>query len=255
MRMTHHLAGRGSRLAVAAAVAGLALGTVVGAQSAPSTGEGVLQAMHDRYAKTWYHTLTFTQQTTLRSKADTMIHETWLEKASMPGRLRIDMKKATGGVTYLFANDSTYVISGDSVVRRPGGNYLLTMGFDVYAQPVSRTVAFLTNAHYQMSPVHEDTWEGRPVYVIGAAAGDVHSKQLWIDKERLLFVRGIGPAADTTQTSDTRFENYVQVPGGGWVSEKVEFFTDGKLRQQEEYSDVRTNVHLDPKIFTPPAGR
>ena len=141
------------------------------AQSNPPTGEAIIGAMHDRYASTWYRTLTFTQKTTRRSPANTMVIETWKEKAMVPGKLRIDMEAASGNLSVIFANDSTYIMRADSVRRTAGTNYLLIIGFDVYRRPIEVTVAALTNHKpaFPMSPVHEDTWEGRPVYVIGAA--------------------------------------------------------------------------------------
>jgi hypothetical protein len=230
-------------------------------QSAPQTGQDVLSAMHDKYSSSWYNTLTFTQKTTLRTPpgttakkhGDTLAIETWREKAMVPGKLRIDQERKGGNRSIIFANDSIYIVSPDSIARRPGTNYLLTIGFDVYRQPVASTVSSLQGEKYSMTPVHEDTWEGRPVYVIGAAAGDTTSRQIWIDKDRLLFVRALGPAngKDSTKTNDTRFEDYVQMPGGGWLSEKVEFYRDGLLRQQEDYSDVQTNVPLDSGLFVP----
>jgi hypothetical protein len=106
-----------------------------------------------------------------------------------------------------------------------------------------------------MSPVREESWEGRPVYVIGAAAGDAHSHQLWIDKDRLLFLRAIEPNADdSTKSLDYRFAGYVKVPGG-WVAEHVELYRGGKLIQREEYYDVRTNVPVDSTIFQVPRAR
>jgi outer membrane lipoprotein-sorting protein len=227
------------------------------APATPQTGEDVLGAMHDKYASSWYNTLTFTQKTTRRTPADTMAIETWREKAMVPGKLRIDMERKKGNLTIIFAHDSTYVVYPDSVARKAGSNYLLTIGFDVYRQPVDQTVASLKAEKYSMTPVHEDTWEGRPVYVIGAAAGDTTSRQIWIDKDRLLFVRALGPAAgkDSTKTNDTRFENYVEMPSGGWLSERVEFYNDGKLRQQEEYSEVQTNTPLDSALFVPKRGK
>ncbi|HXT48829.1 MAG TPA: hypothetical protein VN717_09315, partial [Gemmatimonadaceae bacterium] len=118
--------------------------------------------------------------------------------------------------------------------------------------PPETTLAVLAAEHFPMTPVREDTWKGRPVYVIGAAAVDLKSHQLWIDKDRLLFVRGIQPdQRDSTKTVDMRFDNYVKVPSG-WLSETVEVYRDGKLVQREEYSDVRTNIPVDPQIFLPP---
>jgi hypothetical protein len=126
----------------------------------------------------------------------------------------------------------------------------------VYRQPVERTIAALQAEHFLLAPVHETTWQGHQVYVIGAAPGDTVHHQIWIDKDRLLFLRALRPSgADSTKTADTRFENYVQTPGGGWLSERVEFYNAGKLTQLEEYSEVKTNVSLDPQIFVPTVSR
>lgn len=245
----------GIRLALVAAVLAPAGGLPARAK-APADGEAVIRAMHDRYAKTWYRTLSFTQKTTRRTPADTMVIETWRERAMIPGYLRIDVERATGNLNIVYGGDSLFVWRGDSVLTRAATrNILLVIGFDVYRQPVETTLAVLAGEHYPMTPVREDTWKGRRVYVIGAAAGDLHSHQLWIDKDRLLFVRGIEPdERDTTKTVDMRFDNYVKVPSG-WLSETVEVYRDGKLVQREEYSEARTNVRIDPKIFSPPAGR
>lgn len=222
-----------------------------GAPGTPTTGEAVIRAMHDKYAKTWYRTLTFSQRTMLRTPKDSMITEIWNEEAMMPGRLRVEIQRATGPVSAMYLGDTLYVWRGDSVfVRAESRNILLIMGFDVYTQPPEQTLAMLAKDHFPMSPVREDTWEGRAVYVIGNG-----TRQLWIDKERLLFVRGTQPSPrDSTKVTDFRFDNYVEVPSG-WVAETVETYFDGKIVQREEYSDVRPNATVDPARFTPPAGK
>lgn len=222
--------------------------------STPASGDAVIRAMHDKYAKSWYHTLSFTQKTTRRTPADTMTTETWRERAMLPGKLRIDVERAKGDLHIVYAGDSSFVWSGDSTLNRAADrNILLVIGFDVYGQLPETTLAVLEGLHFPMTPVREDSWQGRPVYVIGAAAGDLRSRQLWIDKERLLFVRGIEPdERDATKTVDMRFDNYVKIPAG-WLSERVEVYSDGKLVQLEEYSDARTNIPIDPQIFVPPA--
>jgi len=257
----------GVRLALVAAVLAPVGGSLVwsralppvaptrGATSTLTDGDAIIRAMHDRYAKTWYRTLSFTQKTTRRTPADTMVFETWRERAMIPGYLRIDVERATGNQVVVYAADSLFVWRGDSTLKRAATrNILLVIGFDVYQQPPETTLAVLAAEHFPMTPVREDTWEGRPVYVIGAAAGDLHSHQLWIDKERLLYVRSIQPDdRDSTKTLDIRFDNYVKVPAG-WLSEHVEIFRGGTLVQREEYSDVRANVPIDPQIFSPPVG-
>jgi hypothetical protein len=249
----------GSRVALVAALVAPSSALLVRSRalpSAPANGEEVIRAMHDRYAKSWYRTLSFTQKSTIRTPADTMIVETWKERALLPGHLRIDVERATGNVVAVYSDDSLFVWRGDSVrTRAATRNILLVIGFDVYRQPAETTLAVLEAEHFPLAPMHEEKWEGRPVFVIGAAAGDLHSHQLWIDKDRLLFVRSLEPDdRDSTKTVDIRFDNYVKLSGGGWLSERVEIFRDGKLVQREEYSDVRTNVPIDPQIFVPPLG-
>jgi hypothetical protein len=222
-------------------------------QSTPTSGDQIIRAMHDRYAKTWYRTLTFSQKTIIHRSPDSTVTETWNEMALLPGRLRIDLLRATGTLEALYAGDSLFIWRGDSVLaRRQSRNIFMIMGFDVYTQPVETTLAVLASERYMMTPVREDTWMGKPVYVIGAAAGDLRSRQLWIEKDRLLFVRAIQPdLRDTTQVGDYRFENYVRVKGG-WIAETVETLANGKVTQREEYFDVKTNVPVDSSRFVPP---
>ncbi len=106
-----------------------------------------------------------------------------------------------------------------------------------------------------LSLVHDDSWEGRPVYVVGARAGDVRTKQFWIEKERLLFVRMLEPGRrDTTRMTETRFESYRAV-GPVWVSPRVEFLVDGRQVWLEEYDDILTGKPLADSLFAPPRRR
>ena len=223
----------------ALAIAGAAAGSA--RAQTPTSGDQVVRAMHDRYQNKWYKTLSFEQKTTRRTPADTMVIETWYETAAVPGRLRIDIAPRPG-TSYIFANDSIYVTRKDSVLRRIAGrNPLLILGFDVYGQAAEKTLDVLHAEGFNTTPLHEDTWEGRPVYVVGAAKGDLHSKQFWVDKERLLFVRLLEPSrADSTKMDDTRFDDYRPL-GGGWISALVESYSGGKLVQREEYSDIKAD--------------
>ncbi|HEY7893718.1 MAG TPA: hypothetical protein VIC24_02330 [Gemmatimonadaceae bacterium] len=240
-------AGTVAALAIAGAAAGSAR-----AQT-PTSGDQVVRAMHDRYQSKWYRTLSFQQKTTRRTPADTMVVETWYETAAVPGRLRIDIAPVPG-TSYIFANDSIYVTRKDSVLRRIAGrNPLLILGFDVYGQPAEKTLDVLHAEGFNTTPLHEDTWEGRPVYVVGAAKGDLHSKQFWVDKERLLFVRLLEPSrGDSTKMDDTRFDDYRPL-GGGWISALVESYSGGKLVQREEYSDIKADPPVPANWFTPGA--
>jgi hypothetical protein len=221
-----------------------------GSTSSVTDGAELVRAMHDRYANQWYRTLTFTQAAITFPADSAPRTEIWHEGLSLPGRLRIDMEPMATRNGTVYARDSVFTVRGGSVVRAaPGFNDLLVLGFDVYAQPTDRTLAVLRQSGFDLSRVREDTWMGTPVYVVGAAAGDLRSKQFWVDRERLLFVRLIQPAGpNATGTSEIQFNRYRQV-GGGWIAEEVQFFRDGRRAFLEVYYDVRTGVPLDDRLF------
>lgn len=218
----------------------------------PSDGLDILRAMHDRYASTWYKTLTFSQTTTITLPNGGTLVQQWLEAGKFPGRLRIDTDTAgRGGVIY--AGDSVYrFVSGKLAGATADMNELLILGFDVYTQPVQRTADILTRRGINLATLSRSTWEGRPVYVIGALEADTASKQFWIDADRLLFVRLL----ETVQTQsgarrfDYRFERYVP-HGGGWVAEEVLGLRDGKPSLHEVYANVQVEMPLDDALFDP----
>ncbi len=221
---------------------------------APTDGHQVLTAMHDRYAATWYPTLTFVQKS-IWYKADGSQArvQTWHEALSAPGRLRIDMGEAAARNGAIFRNDSTYSFAAGKLARATAArNLLLVLGFDVYAQPVARTATVLQEEGVDLTRFHRDTFQGRPVYVIGAARGDTTATQFWVDADRLLFVRLIQANEARTAWQDVRFEHYVPKPGG-WLAEQVQVLSAGKLVYEEDYSDVQVNVKLDPDLFEPAA--
>lgn len=213
-----------------------------------NSGPALIQAMHDRYVNRWYRTLTFTQKTTVALPSGGQIVQTWYEAAALPGALRIDTDLSSkGGV--LYAHDSSYTFNAGKLVSSDARiNDLLVLGFDVYAQSVAKTEAVLRRLGFDLSRMHEATWQERPVYVVGALRGDTTSKQFWVDRERLLFVRMLenGRQGHT----DTRFNSYAQY-GGGWVATQVVQLVNGKRRLVEQYTGVRTDVPLSPALFDP----
>lgn len=215
-------------------------------------GAAVVRAMHDRYATSWYKTLTFVQRTINYERDGTSKEETWYEALACPGRLRIDVTPVSNSEGILFADDTVYRIEGGKVTSsRKFVHPLLVLGFDVYCEPPERTVARLGEVGVDMTVVHDDTWEGRPVWVVGAKKGDEKTAQFWIDKERLYFVRMIRPAGENgAHTSDVQFAKYERA-GGGWVAAEVLFMLDGTLTTKEVYSDIRADVALPDGLFDP----
>ena len=224
---------------------------VIAPQAAPITdGKELVRAMHDRYAAKWYKTLTFTQTTTRYDPDGTAHPETWYEAIEVPGKLRIDFDPVAKGSGYQFVGDVLNIFEdGKLKSSNPFVHPLLLLGFDVYLLPPDESINKLTKLGYDLSIIREDTWQGRPAYVVGAKAGDMQSSQFWIDKKELYFVRSLGPAGrDKTKTSETQFNKY-QKAGGGWVAAEVVFLVDGKRATLEEYYDIKANPKLDEKLF------
>jgi len=212
----------------------------------------LIAAMQKRYGKSWYKTATFVQETTNIQPDGTSKVETWYEAMSIPGSLRIDFTPTKDGNGILFTDGKIYVFKNGTVdTTRPFDHPLLILGFDIYRMPAADVTTKLQAMKFDLSQFREDTWQGRPVYVVGAKAGDLHSPQFWIDQKDLYFVRMIRPGGkDGTQTQETQFNKYQKL-GGGWMAPEVIFLVDGKIVTTEKYSEIRGDVQLDPKLFDP----
>jgi outer membrane lipoprotein-sorting protein len=217
------------------------------------TSEDLIREMQKKYAKSWYKTLTFVQKTTEYHEDGTSKVTTWYEAFSAPGKLRIDFDPIKDGNGILFSNYTLYAMKdGKQVNSRPFVHPLLLLGFDVYFLPVEETITKLKDLKFDLSEFREDVWQGRPVYVVGAKAGDLKSRQFWVDKQNLYFVRLLEPTMrDAAITQETQFNKYERVKGGGWVAPEVIFMVNGKKVVSEEYTEIRGGVALDDKLFDP----
>jgi hypothetical protein len=216
------------------------------------TGEDVVAAMYKKYAGKWYKTLTFVQKTIHYKEDGTSTDEIWYEAMTVPGKLRIDFADSKTSDGILFADGKMYQYrDGKLAGSRPLVHALLVLGFDVYGQPVSTTVAQAKGLGVDLSVVHEEKWMGRDNYVIGAKQGDLTTPQFWVDKKNLVFTRLFQPTGrDKKVIAETQFNKYVKAKGG-WVAAEVIFFNDGKKQTAEEYSDIQADVPLNADLWNP----
>ena len=208
-------------------------------------GVAVIGKMHDRYASTWYSSLSFTELAEQKSADGKTTSETWWEEGKLPGKLRIDVGTTPTDTVkprriVVFANDSAYVKAPGEALRRVARlNLLLVLGFDIYRQPVDRTVAELTAEGFDLSKVRTDAWHGRPVTVVGGTG-----KEFWIDTERQVFVRLLD------STRDAWFDDYRPL-AGGWIAAEVGVKDNGVMTLHEVYSNIKANVALSDAMFDP----
>jgi hypothetical protein len=217
----------------------------------PETTDQLVHAMQARYKDNWYRTATFVQKTTNYAADGTKTVAIWYEAMSVPGKLRIDFTPTSDGNGIIFADDVAHSIKNGKDTPRPQMHPLILLGFDIYVLPEAAVIAKLKALRIDTSVFHEDSWDGRPAYVVGAAAGDLRTAQFWIDAERLYFVRLLRPSGpDGSHTSETQFNKYERL-GGGWMAPEVVFKTDGRVVTTEEYSDLQSGMTFDPKLFDP----
>jgi hypothetical protein len=116
----------------------------------------------------------------------------------------------------------------------------------VYVQPVERTVRDLSGMQVDMNQVVNASWQGRPAWVVGAAAGDLTRPQFWIDRDRLVETRMIMKFRDALLDID--LGGYVPV-GPAWLATRITMSSGGKPVQSEEYTEWKTDRTLPASLF------
>lgn len=215
-------------------------------------GAALLTAMHDRYKDSWYDSVVFKENAITLNPDGTGQTEVWEEALQLPGKLRINRGPSSEGNGFVFVDGTlTTFQKGKTTGPRPFVHMLLVLGFDVYRQDAKTTIDQTKGQGFDLGQIHEEKWDGQDVYVVGAAKGDLKSKQFWIEKKRLLFVRLLEPEEhDATKIHDTRFRDYRKL-STGWISARVEFYTNGTNTFNEDYFDLKANAKFDPALFDP----
>jgi hypothetical protein len=254
-RKTNGFAGFGVGLVICMAVCWPMFSRAAATPALPQAirdGQALLTAMHDRYKGDWYESVVFKENAITLNDDGTSKTQVWDEALEVPGKLRINRGPSSEGNGIILDNGTlTTFQKGKATGTRPFIHMLLVLGFDVYGQEPQTTMDVVKGQGYDLALIHEEKWDGEDVYVVGAAKGDLKSKQFWVEKKRLLFVRVIAPDdQDATKIHDTRFLGYKKL-SKGWLSERVEFYTNGKDTFNEDYFDVKAGGKLDPSLFDP----
>jgi hypothetical protein len=216
-----------------------------------ATSGGLLKAMHDRYDGKYLKRMSFLQNNIRYSPKGEEQKSQWYEHLEVPGKLRIAFLPATQRSGLVQVGDR--VASFDNGIRvdfRRSVNPLLLLTADVFVAPVAAIVRGLDSLHVDTDIMRNDVWEGQPVYVVGAKAGDTTSNQMWVDRDHLRLVRFIQSqkAGDRTIVSDIRVLNYTGIQG---FDIPMEFLVvrNGKPVWREQYADVRINDDFPPGTF------
>src|ERR1700730_8662324 len=216
-----------------------------------TSSSGLIKAMHDRYDGKYLKTMSFLQNNTAYTTTAQEQKSQWYEHIEIPGKLRIAFLPASQKSGLVQIDDR--VASFDNGIRvdfRPSVNPLLLLTADVYVAPVATIMRGLDTLHVDGEIIRDAVWEGQPVYVVGAKAGDTTSNQLWVDRDHLRLVRFIQSqkAGERTMLSDIRVQGYKEI-GGFEVPTEFLVFRNGRPVWREQHADVRINENFPAGTF------
>lgn len=123
------------------------------------------------------------------------------------------------------------------------------LAYDVFAQRIDSTIQSLDIARVRLGLMRRDRWEGRDVWVVGAAEHDTISTQFWVDEDRLRVLRVI--QHDPRRPSDRldirfrEFDTVMRVP----VPTRIEVYRNGRLAQEHTISDLTANPAVPRRAF------
>ena len=216
-----------------------------------TSGSELLKAMHDRYDGKYVRTLSFLQNNTSYTPTGQERKSQWYEHLEVPGKLRIAFLPATQKSGLVMVNNKIATFdNGIRVDFRPSINPLLLLTSDVYVSPLTSVARDLDSLHVDTDIIRSDEWDGQPVYVVGAKAGDTTTNQFWVDKDNLRLVRFIQSqkAGDRTIVSDTRVKSYKEIEGFDIPTEFL-VIRNGRPVWREEYANVRVNEDFPAGTF------
>jgi hypothetical protein len=233
----------------------MVLPAAVTAQPSFASPHELIEAVRTRYDGHWHESLTFVQQTVFHRPDGTVDSATWYE-ALMPGRLRIDVAPIDSGNGALFRDGMRYTIRNHEVVATDSDvNVLALLLTDMFFLDASRSLVLFDSLGFDTTVVHRAEWHGEPVWVVGAERDDLSVNQFWLEADRLLPVRmvqRVGPQGRARL--DVRIGEYRKLDRG-WIETEVLIYLDGELRQEEHYTNIRSDVELDPGLFDPESWR
>lgn len=212
-------------------------------------GQDVIRLMKEKYNNTYLENFTFSQHVKEYENDSVTLKTIWHEAYSYPGNLIIKMDSFNSGSGYVFNQDTLYVLNNNHVdFKMENINDLVVLGFDVYPDPIEKTVKRLTKQGYDFSKVFETTVNNRPVYCVGASNENENTNRFYIDKENLYFIKYIKNTDHGI--SEVEFTDYEKV-GDQLLATKVIFLNNGNLVMTEEYYDIKLPESIDSKIFDP----
>ncbi|WP_156180549.1 hypothetical protein [Rufibacter radiotolerans] len=217
----------------------------VGSAKAPAlTGQDVIAKMHRKYAGKFDPYFTFDQTAVLYKSPQDSTVQVWHEAIVFPGKLVIKFDDFSAGNGAIYAQDSQFVFK-DNVLqsRRRRVHELLVLAFDVYHQPVARTVAQLQEAGIDLSLARQTSWQDKNVYVVGNPEGS----HFIIDQKKLWLLQTVRQTGENRTVVDLKGYQKLQ---DNWIATNLTFSLNGRRTMREVYYNMKFPNALPADIFT-----
>lgn len=196
------------------------------------------------YGGKWPKTISFTQNTYIYTDTS-KVYQRWYEIGIFPDYFRIDFDKEKGN-SVIFNGDKQFRFNNHQLTRTStNNNPLIYLVGGMYFDSASDVKKNLTAMGVDVTRERKDTWKGKKVRIIGQA----DQSQLWYDAEHLYLVR-FKQKVNNQITMDFDFYGHQNI-NGNWHETRIDFYQNGKLTQEEIYSDYKTNIEVNPAVFDP----
>ena len=220
-----------------------------GCSSRINNGKELIKKIHNTYDGKWFKKIAFEQNSYFYKNDSIYKKQIWYETYQFPGKLAIKYDSISSGDGLLFANDTLSVFrAGEIISQKRRIHDLVVLSMDICSQDVGKTISQLNELGYDLTKMHINIWNGKEAYVVGAEKGDTTSKQFWIEKERLIFVRML--SIENGQYKEIIFDDYTKF-NDSWIEQTVIFKLDGKIFMKEEYFNIRESNNINPNNFNP----
>ena len=220
-------------------------------EPAISNVETLVRAMQRKNRERWFDAFTFVQET-IRFNKDGSPKDTsiWYEAIAYPDHFRIDYGDLADGNSSVFRRDSAYRFkAGELIKSSHDPQQFLLMKGGLYHYETKEVMDKLRAYGYNTKGFHASEWNSRPIWVLGAEAGDLDAPQFWIDAEHFYLLRRISKLKDG-RLLDVHYGDHIY-SDGGWVEQEVKFYLDGLYLQLEYYKEINTAPDLPKGFFDP----
>ena len=214
----------------------------------PRSGLEVIGAMRRAYPSRALKSLTFSVSTT-EYDADSSTH-TAVAHAALPGRFRVtELPKSRRSAVVRNQNRIAVFERGRLIGSHARIDLSGLLAYDVFAQGVDTTIRRLDEARVRYGPARADRFDGRDVWVVGAADGDSTSAQFWVDADRWRVLRVIQrDPRSPARVIDVRYREFTEVLDVP-VPQLVEVHRGGRLVERHVISQIISNPSVPKRVF------